>query len=147
METQINYSYLTCKACKWGRRFNLLNVMHDCGRRYNACQLARDSDTTVAASNLSLHGPLSRYVKLWVAHTPEMPGTFSPSPWVSDPDMHHGACVTHVPWCMPGSLASSFLWSRWRGKRSRHYRRMRNPQFYVFGKRPIAMRYLWTRAR
>ena len=26
---------------------------------------------------------------------------------------------------------------RWRGKRSRHFRRMRNPQFYVSGKRPI----------
>ena len=24
---------------------------------------------------------------------------------VSDPGMHHGTCVTHVPWCMPGSLA------------------------------------------
>ena len=24
---------------------------------------------------------------------------------VSDPDMHHGTCVTHVPWCMSGSLA------------------------------------------
>ena len=23
---------------------------------------------------------------------------------VSDPDMHHSTCVTHVPWCMPGSL-------------------------------------------
>ena len=45
-----------------------------------------------------------------------MPGTFSPSPRVSDPDMHHGTCVTHVPWCMPGSLTSSFLWSRWREK-------------------------------
>ena len=22
---------------------------------------------------------------------------------VSDPGMHHGTCVTHVPWCMPGS--------------------------------------------
>ena len=21
---------------------------------------------------------------------------------VSDPSMHHGTCVTHVPWCMPG---------------------------------------------
>ena len=40
-----------------------------------------------------------------------MPGTFSPSPRVSDPDMHHGTCVTHVPWCMPGSL-TSFLWNR-----------------------------------
>ena len=25
-------------------------------------------------------------------------------PLVSDPDMHHGTCVTHVPWCMSGSL-------------------------------------------
>ena len=31
-----------------------------------------------------------------------MPGTFSPPPRVSGPDMHHGTCVTHV------------LWSRWR---------------------------------
>ena len=45
-----------------------------------------------------------------------MPGTFSPLPRVSDPDMHHGTCVTHVPWCMPGSLTSGFLWSRPRGK-------------------------------
>ena len=27
-----------------------------------------------------LHGPLTRYVKLWVAHAPGMPGTFSPPP-------------------------------------------------------------------
>ena len=25
-------------------------------------------------------------------------------PLVSDPDMHHGTCVTHVPWCMSESL-------------------------------------------
>ena len=25
----------------------------------------------------------------------------------SDPDMHHGGCVTHVPWCMPRSLVTS----------------------------------------
>ena len=55
-----------------------------------------------------------------------MPGTFSPPPWVSDPDMHHGTCVMHMPWCMPGSLTLGFLWSRWRGKRSRHSRHMRN---------------------
>ena len=39
-----------------------------------------------------------------------------PAPRVSDTDMHHGTCVTHVPWCMPGSLISGFLWSRWRGE-------------------------------
>ena len=84
------------------------------------------------------NGPLDRYVKLRVAHAPGMPGTFSPPPRVSDPDMHHGTCVTHVPWCMPGSLTSDFHWSRWWGKRSLHSRRMRNPQFYISGKRPWA---------
>ena len=29
---------------------------------------------------------------------------FQRKPLVSDPGMHHGTCVTHVPWCMPGSL-------------------------------------------
>ena len=55
---------------------------------------------------LQWYGPLARYAKLWVAHAPRMPGTFYPPPQVSDPDM------THVPWCMPGSLTSCFLWSR-----------------------------------
>ena len=52
------------------------------------------------------HGPLNRYTKLWVAHAP---GRFprhrlQRKPLVSDPDMHHSTCVTHVPWCMSGSL-------------------------------------------
>ena len=42
-----------------------------------------------------------------------------------------------------GSLTSSLLWSRWRGKRSRHSRCMRNPQFYVSGKRPIQSIAVW----
>ena len=28
-------------------------------------------------------------------------------PLVSDPGIHHGTCVTHVPWCMSGSLNRS----------------------------------------
>ena len=84
------------------------------------------------------HGPLARYVKLRVAHAPGLARTFSPPPRVSDPDMHHGTYVTHVTWCMPGSLNSRFHWSRWQRKRSRHSRRMRiNPQFYVSSKRPM----------
>ena len=83
------------------------------------------------------YGSLTRYVKLQVAHAPGMPGTFSPSPQVSDTDMHHGTCLTHVPWCMPGSLTSGFLWIRWREKRSWHSRCMRNSQFYVSVKRPM----------
>ena len=80
---------------------------------------------------------LTRYVELRVVHAPGIPGTFSPPPRVSEPSMHQGTCVTHAPWCMPGSLTSGFLRSRWRGKRSRHSWRMHNPQVYVSGKRPI----------
>ena len=29
---------------------------------------------------------------------------FQRKPQVSDSGMHHGTCVTHVPWCMSGSL-------------------------------------------
>ena len=32
-------------------------------------------------------------------------GGLQRKPLVKDPGMHHGTCVTHVPWCMPGSLA------------------------------------------
>ena len=85
------------------------------------------------------NGPLAKYVKWRVAHPPGMPGTFSPTPRVSDSNMHHGTCVTHVPWCMPGSLTSGFLGSRWRVKRSRHSWRMRNPQFYVSCKRSMTL--------
>ena len=32
---------------------------------------------------------------------------FQRKPLVCDPGMHHGTCVTHVPWCMSGSLTCS----------------------------------------
>ena len=43
------------------------------------------------------------------------------------------------PWCgYAGAVMHVEITNpRWRGKRSRHSRRMRNPQFYVSGKRPI----------
>ena len=64
---------------------------------------------------------------------------FPPPQQVSDPDMHHGTCVTHVPRCMPGSLTSGFLWSRWREKRSRHSRRMRNRNFMYLVRGPLGL--------
>ena len=47
-----------------------------------------------------------------VAHAPRMSGLFYPPSLNSDPDMHHGTCVTaravtHVPWCMSGSPVSN----------------------------------------
>ena len=85
------------------------------------------------------HGSLDRYVKLRFAHAPWMPGSISPPLRVSDPDLHYGTCVTYVPWCIPGSLTSGFLWKWWRGKRSQHSWRMRKPQICVSFKRPIMM--------
>ena len=45
-------------------------------------------------------------------------------PLVSDPGMHHGTCVTHVPWCMSGSHTrgggENVFW---------HSRRMRTRNF------------------
>ena len=75
----------------------------------------------------------------WIAHTPRIPGTLSPRPQVSDPEMHHGTWVTHVPWYIAVSLTSGFLWSWWRMKRSRHYRRMHNPQICLSLKRPMGL--------
>ena len=83
------------------------------------------------------HGPLARYRQLWVAHAPGMPGMPSLSTtskettsyWTRHASRHvrHARAVMHVRIDNP----------RCRGKRSRHSRRMRNPCFYVSGKRPI----------
>ena len=48
---------------------------------------------------------------------------------VSDPDMHHGTCDTHVPAVMHIEIANP----QWRKKRSQ---RMRHPQFYVSARGP-----------
>ena len=85
------------------------------------------------------HGPLTRYVKLRVAHAPGMPGTFSPPLRFSNPDMYHGTCVTHVPWCMLGSLTSGCLWSRWRENVPGTPGASATRFFYVSGKRPMLL--------
>ena len=65
-------------------------------------------------TGLRYHGPLAIYVHLRVGYVPGMPRTFSPPPQVSDPGMHHGTYLMHVPWCLPGSLTNFFFSSRWR---------------------------------
>ena len=52
-----------------------------------------------------------RMRKMSFAHAPGMPGTFPHHPLERKPlfgnhSMHHGTYVTHVPWCMLGSLTS-----------------------------------------
>ena len=50
------------------------------------------------------HGPLTRYITLRVAHAPGMPGTFSPPPRISDPNMHYGTYATRA--LMPAGTAN-----------------------------------------
>ena len=53
------------------------------------------------------------------------------------PAMHHGTCVTHVPWCMAGSLGPGGG-----GKRSRHSRRMRTHNFQYLARGPIVISFV-----
>ena len=55
------------------------------------------------------HGPLTKYAKLRLRMRCECRERFprhrlQRKPLGSDPGMHHGTCVTHVPWCMSGLL-------------------------------------------
>ena len=50
---------------------------------------------------------------------------------VSDPGMHHGTCVTHVPWCMSGSLTCGD------GKTFPAFPAHAHPRFCVSDKRPM----------
>ena len=83
------------------------------------------------------YGPLARYVIMRVAHAPGMPGTFSPpltsKDTTSNRSRHAPRHVRHARAVMHVGIANP----QRQGKRSRHSRRMRNPQFYVSGKRPI----------
>ena len=88
-------------------------------RTMDSCLSSHEIFASHADTKCQLYWHLARYVKLWVAHAPRMPGTFSQPSRLSYTDMHHGTCVTHVSWCMPGSLINGFLWSRSRGKFSR----------------------------
>ena len=77
------------------------------------------------------HWPLTRYVKLRVTHAAGMPETFF---------RHRGLVIRHAKRrdaraVMHAWIAYCFLWNWWPGKRSQ---RMRNPLFYVSGKRLIA---------
>ena len=67
------------------------------------------------ATSSSSHGPLTRYAKFAGCACARNAGNiyiyiyiphhrFQSKPLASDPDMHHGTCVTHVPWCMSGEL-------------------------------------------
>ena len=92
---------MICLSRVWWRYlYFLIGIRHwDC---YSSCVYSSMSADIC-------NGPFTRCSKLRVTHAPGMSETFSPPPTskeslVSDPGMHHGTCVTHVPWCESGSL-------------------------------------------
>ena len=136
----ISFDIMQCMMCgNGGIHFGpqVISVRQDIYRYLLFADTQISEFTQRQQPNTATHGPLDRYVKLRVVHAP---GTFSLPQLAIDPNMHHGTCVMHVPWCMSGSITSGFLWNLWRGKRSRHSRRTRNPQFYVSGRRPMVLR-------
>ena len=65
------------------------NISH-CSIQHRFMMITQPLNTRVVIHLFHLfNGPLTRYVKLRVAHAPGMR--------VNDPDIHHGTCVTHVP--------------------------------------------------
>ena len=89
---------------------------------------------------------MQRCVKVRVSHAPGMSGTFSPPPTsketagyrsrLASRHVRHARALMHVMIANP----------RWRGIRSQHTRRMRNPHFNVSGKRPMEAS-LWNTTR
>ena len=73
--------------CWWFRLVTQIRIIHCC------IDLVIHTVYQKAPWNGVFHGPLARYVKLRDGHAPGMPGTFSPAPRVSDPDIHHST------WC------------------------------------------------
>ena len=89
------------------------------------------ADTTrinaTPTNSIIFHGLLTRYVKLRVVHTPEMPGTIFPSltskETASYRPRHASRYVRHARAVMYVGIANP----RWRGKRSRHSCQARGP--------------------
>ena len=93
MSSVSRFEYDRLKAADPQGCFALILTKWSLGEKY----LSSVTIDTIRATTPADHGPLARYVNMRVLHAPGMLGTFSPPPRVSDPDMHHGTCVTHVP--------------------------------------------------
>ena len=79
-------------------------------------------------------------------------------PLISDPGMHHGTCVTHVPWCMSGSVTRKNIkrhtantivsWPNpkqwWRGKRCAFYKM---DSYHIYMENKAVVDYLLTPMR
>ena len=87
---------------------------------------------------LDLHGPLTRYAKLQVAHAPGMPGTFPPAAdFEGNRYLAIPACITARAWRTCRDACRDRL-PAVTGKTFPAFPAHAHPQFCVSGKRPIA---------
>ena len=85
------------------------------------------------------HGPLTRYVKLQVAHAPGMPGTFSPAAdFKGNRQLAIPACITARAWRTCRDACQDRLPAA-TGKMFQAFPAHAHPQFCVSGKRPISI--------
>ena len=109
-----------------------INLLIYCSHLGNGTKYVEVHLNSLAYLNFLARMPNTRYVKLRVVHAPGMPGTFYPA---TDFKGNRQLATRYVSRHVRDGVA----YPQWRGKRSRHSRRMRNPQFYVSGKRPVVI--------
>ena len=80
-----SYVWHSVRQCWHWKRLDTYNRRHSTWASYQIRKIAG----CACAGNVGIVFPHPR---------------FQGKPLVSDPDMHHCTCVTHVPWCMSGSL-------------------------------------------
>ena len=127
--------------------WNLYNSHHACDTqnyhqrpsRISCFGLAIMGVTCFPYSLTLSHRPVRRNVKLWVAHVPGIPVTFPPpstsKETASSRSRHASRHVRDARAVMHVGIANL----RWRGKRSRHSRRMRNLQCYLSDRRSMVV--------
>ena len=100
-----------------------INLLH-AGPAYNCVVYSQTVISSIAAVNglplcssiAHTHGPVTRYVNLWVAHAPGMPGAFSQPPtskdtasyrfWYASRHVRDARAVIHVGVSNPGGWES-----------------------------------------
>ena len=83
-----------------------------------------------------LHGPLTRYGKSQVAHAPGMPGTFPPRPTSKETASKRSRLASRHVRRACAVMHVGITYPRWRGKRSRHSRRMHTHNFTYLARGP-----------
>ena len=82
-----------------------------------------------------MNGPLTRYVKMWVAHVPGMSGTFSPPPTSKETASSRSRHASRHVRDARAVIHVGIAYPRWQGKRSRQSRRMRTRNFTYLARR------------